>query len=174
LAILVNAAILILAGAGFHDAGFRNVQGIEDAYRLLTPVTGAAIAPLIFAVGLLASGQSSTFTGTIAGQVLFEGFLQRKLPCYQLRLITRGLALLPAWAGLLLWGEHAVGKMLVWSQVILCLQLPFAMYPLIRFTSNPELMGRFANRARTRLFAWILFAGITSANVWLMFVLLAS
>jgi manganese transport protein len=168
LAIVVNAAILILAGAGFHESGHRNVSGIEDAYELLAPVTGVALAPILFGLGLFASGQSSTFTGTIAGQVLFEGFLERKIPCFQLRLITRGLALVPAWAGLAYWGEHAVGNMLVWSQVVLSLQLPFAMYPLIRFTSNSRIMGVFATRRPARLVSWGLFIAITAANLWLI------
>ncbi len=167
-AILVNAAILIMAGAGFHEQGHQQVDGIEEAYRLLIPITGVSLAPILFGLGLFASGQSSTFTGTIAGQVLFEGFLQRKIPCFQLRLLTRGLALLPAWIGLAIWGEHSLGSMLVWSQVVLSLQLPFAIYPLIRFTSNPALMGRHVNGRAIRVLAWSLLAGITAANLWLL------
>ncbi len=167
-AILVNAAILIMAGAGFHEQGHQQVDGIEEAYRLLIPITGVSLAPVLFGLGLFASGQSSTFTGTIAGQVLFEGFLQRKIPCFQLRLLTRGLALVPAWIGLAIWGEHSLGSMLVWSQVVLSLQLPFAIYPLIRFTSNPALMGRHVNGRAIRVLAWSLLAGITAANLWLL------
>jgi manganese transport protein len=100
--------------------------------------------------------------------VLFEGFLQRKIPCFQLRLLTRGLALVPAWIGLAIWGEHSLGSMLVWSQVVLSLQLPFAIYPLIRFTSNPALMGRHVNGRAIRVLAWSLLAGITAANLWLL------
>jgi manganese transport protein len=168
LALVVNAAILILAGAAFHHAGLAPISSIEDAYRLLQPLTGVAAAGLVFGIGLLASGQSSTFTGTIAGQVILEGFLDLKIPCWQRRAITRVLAIIPALLGVLLMGEHAIGKMLVMTQVVLSAQLPFAMYPLIRFTSHKGLMKEFANPAWLSALGWLLFIVITLANLWLI------
>lgn len=168
LALVVNAAILILAASAFHFSGHTGVADIEDAYHLLDPIAGTAAAGILFGLALFASGQSSTFTGTIAGQIIMEGFLKLTIPCWQRRLITRVLALGPALAGVLLLGEHAVGRMLVLSQVVLSLQLPFAMYPLIRFTGSRRLMGDFANTAATRFVAWTLFATISAANAWLV------
>ena len=168
LALLVNAAILILAAAAFHQTGNADVVEIQDAYRMLDPLVGGAMASILFGVALLASGQSSTFTGTIAGQVIMEGYLNLKIPCWQRRLITRGLALVPAFLGVWLMGDDAVGKLLILSQVVLSLQLPFALYPLIRMTSDKRLMGPFANRLPTRLLAWFLFAVISCANLWLI------
>lgn len=168
LALLVNAAILILAAAAFHQTGHSDIVEIQDAYRMLDPLVGGAMASILFGVALLASGQSSTFTGTIAGQVIMEGYLNLRIPCWQRRLITRGLALIPAFLGVWLMGDDAVGKLLIFSQVVLSLQLPFALYPLIRMTSDPTLMGPFANRLLTKLLAWFLFAVISGANVWLI------
>jgi len=168
LALIVNAAILILAGSAFHFSGHDNVADIEDAYHLLDPIAGTAAAGVLFGLALFASGQSSTFTGTIAGQVILEGFLKMSIPCWQRRLITRALALGPAMAGVLLLGDHAVGRMLVLSQVVLSLQLPFAIWPLIRFTGRRDLMGEFANSASTRVVSWTLFAVISAANIWLV------
>ena len=168
LALLVNAAILILAAAAFHQTGHSDIVEIQDAYRMLDPLVGGAMASVLFGVALLASGQSSTFTGTIAGQVIMEGYLNLRIPCWQRRLITRGLALIPAFLGVWLMGDDAVGKLLILSQVVLSLQLPFALYPLIRMTSDPTLMGPFANRLPTKLLAWFLFTVISGANVWLI------
>lgn len=168
LALLVNAAILILAAAAFHQTGHLDIVEIQDAYRMLDPLVGGAMASILFGVALLASGQSSTFTGTIAGQVIMEGYLNLRIPCWQRRLITRGLALIPAFLGVWLMGDDAVGKLLIFSQVVLSLQLPFALYPLIRMTSDPTLMGPFANRLLRKLLAWFLFAVISGANVWLI------
>ena len=168
LALLVNAAILILAAAAFHQTGHSDIVEIQDAYRMLDPLVGGAMASVLFGVALLASGQSSTFTGTIAGQVIMEGYLNLRIPCWQRRLITRGLALIPAFLGVWLMGDDAVGKLLILSQVVLSLQLPFALYPLIRMTSDPTLLGPFANRLLTKLLAWFLFAVISGANVWLI------
>jgi manganese transport protein len=167
LALLINAAILILAAAAFHQTGATEVSEIDDAYRLLEPIAGTALASVIFGIGLLASGQSSTLTGTVAGQVILEGFLNLKIPCWQRRLITRGLAIVPALVGVLAMGEHAVGRLLVLTQVVLSAQLPFAIYPLIRFTSSVKMMGPFANTAATKIVAWALFVFITAANFWL-------
>ncbi|UVM48233.1 Nramp family divalent metal transporter [Pseudomonas sp. B21-015] len=168
LALLVNAAILILAAAAFHKTGHTDVVDIQDAYHLLDPLVGGALASVLFGVALLASGQSSTFTGTIAGQVIMEGYLNLRLPCWQRRLITRGLALIPAFIGVWLMGDGAIGKLLVLSQVVLSLQLPFALYPLIRMTNDQQLMGPFVNRLPTRVLAWGLFTVISGANSWLI------
>jgi len=168
LALLVNAAILILAAAAFHKTGHTEVVDIQDAYQLLDPLVGGALASVLFGVALLASGQSSTFTGTIAGQVIMEGFLNLRIPCWQRRLITRGLALIPAFIGVWLMGDSAIGKLLVLSQVVLSLQLPFALYPLIRMTNDRKLMGTFVNRWPTRVLAWGLFVVISGANSWLI------
>jgi manganese transport protein len=167
-ALFVNAAILILAASAFHRTGLTEVAGIEEAHRLLEPLTGAAVAGVLFGVALFASGQSSTFTGTIAGQVILEGFLNLSIPCWQRRLITRGLAIVPALIGVLTMGEHAVGKLLVLTQVVLSAQLPFAIFPLLRFTDDKALMGVFANGLVTRIVAWSLFVVISTANGWLV------
>ena len=168
-ALFINAAILILAASAFHRTGNTDVAGIEEAHRLLEPLTGAAVAGLLFGIALFASGQSSTFTGTIAGQVILEGFLNLKIPCWQRRLITRGLAIVPALIGVLTMGEHSVGKLLVLTQVVLSAQLPFAIFPLLRFTDDKALMGVFANGLLTKGVAWSLFVIISTANVWLVF-----
>jgi manganese transport protein len=169
LALVINAAILILAAAAFHGTGHTDVVEIQDAYHLLDPLVGGAVASVLFGVALLAAGQSSTFTGTIAGQVVLEGFLKAKIPCWQRRLATRGLALIPALIGVIWFGDGAVGKMLVLSQVVLSLQLPFALWPLIRFTSDKQLMGPFVNSRLTKTLAWGLFGLISGANLTLMF-----
>nr|WP_306218947.1 Nramp family divalent metal transporter [Pseudomonas sp. Pse1] len=173
LALLVNSAILILAAAAFHQSGHSDVVEIQDAYRMLDPLVGGAFASVLFGIALLASGQSSTFTGTIAGQVIMEGYLNLRIPCWQRRLLTRGLALIPAFIGVWLMGDGAVGKLLVMSQVVLSLQLPFALYPLIRMTSDKQLMGPFVNRLPTRVLVWGLFVVISAANSWLILQLLA-
>ena len=169
LALLINAAILILAAAAFHRSGHTDVVEIQDAYHLLDPLVGGTLASILFGVALLAAGQSSTFTGTLAGQVVMEGFLQAKIPCWQRRLITRTLALIPALIGVICLGDGAVGKLLVLSQVVLSLQLPFALWPLIRFSSDRELMGAFANSRLTRCLAWSLFGLISLANLTLLY-----
>jgi manganese transport protein len=168
LALLINAAILIVAASAFHRTGRTDVADISDAYQLLAPIAGSTVAATAFAIGLFASGQSSTFTGTIAGQVIMDGFLQMKLPCWQRRLITRGLAIIPAFIGVVTMGDRAVGALLVASQVVLSLQLPFAMYPLIRFTDDRLLMGVFTNSRLVSYSAWFLFVGISAANAWLV------
>jgi manganese transport protein len=171
-ALLVNVAIMVLAASAFHSHGHREVADIGDAYRLLEPVLGSAIAATLFAVALLAAGQSSTLTGTIAGLVVLDGFLNLQIPGWQRRLITRALALIPAFAGVWWFGEGGVGKLLVLSQVVLSFQLPFAIWPLIRFTSSRELMGTFANGLVVRFTAWGLFGLIGVANAWLVGTLL--
>lgn len=163
LAMFVNAAILITAATAFHGNGHPIVTDIDQAYHLLEPIAGPAAA-VIFGLALLASGQSSTFTGTLAGQVIMDGFLDLKIPCWQRRVITRGLALIPALIGVLWFGEGSVGRLLIMTQVVLSLQLPFALYPLIRFTGNARLMGAFANGPILRFIAWAIFATILGAN----------
>lgn len=166
-AMLVNAAILVLAGAAFHATGQTGVADIEQAYRLITPIVGGAAAWL-FGIALLASGQSSTLTGTIAGQVIMDGFLHMKMPCYQRRLITRGLALAPALAGVLWLGDGALGQLLVWSQVLLSLQLPFAMWPLIRSVGDRSIMREYAIGRGTKVVAWTLFVLVSITNLVLL------
>ena len=167
-AMAINAAILILAASAFHRSGRTDVVDLDVAYHLLDPITGGSLAAILFGIGLFAAGQSSTFTGTIAGQVIMEGFLKLKIACWKRRLITRGLALIPALIGVMTLGEHSVGRLLVLSQVVLSLQLPFAMYPLIRLTSRRDLMGEFANSPFTAALAWVLFLSISAANIWLV------
>ncbi|CAN5571522.1 Nramp family divalent metal transporter [soil metagenome] len=168
LALLVNAAIMVLAASAFNATGHREVSDIEDAYHLIEPIVGSAFAASLFGIALLASGQSSTFTGTIAGQIVMEGFLDLKIPCWQRRLITRALALVPAFVGVWWLGDGAIGKMLVLSQVVLSFQLPFAMWPLIRLTGDRALMGGYANGPFLKVTAWGLFGVISAANVWLV------
>ena len=167
LAMIVNASILILSAAAFHAKG-TVVTEIQDAYRLLDPVVGSAAGGFLFAIALLAAGQSSTFTGTIAGQVIMEGFLDLKIPCWQRRLITRVLALIPAFIGIWMLGESGVGKLLVLSQVVLSLQLPFAIWPLIRFVSNKTMLGNLRAAALTQVTSWVIFAIILGGNLWLL------
>jgi manganese transport protein len=168
LATIVNGALLMLAASTFHANGHNAVASIEDAHALLAPVTGVALSGVVFALGLLAAGQSSTFTGTIAGQVILDGFLGVRLPGWQRRLITRGLAVVPALVGVLWLGEQGVGTLLILSQVVLAAQLPFALYPLIRITANRRVMGELTSPLPLTLVAWSLFIVLASADVWMM------
>ncbi|AVG14932.1 Nramp family divalent metal transporter [Chromobacterium sp. TRC.1.1.SA] len=168
LAMLVNGAILVLAGSAFHAAGHTAVADIADAHELIRPLAGP-LAALLFGVALLAAGQSATLTGTVAGQVIMDGFLKIRIPCYQRRLITRALALLPAAAGIAWLGEQAVGPLLVWSQVVLSLQLPLAMWPLLRMTGDKALMGAHAAPCWVVVCGWGLFWLILAANCALLF-----
>lgn len=167
-AFFINAAILILAASAFHLSGYKDVVDIQDAYRLLEPIVGTSLAGLLFAVALFASGQSSTLTGTIAGQIVMEGFLNMKIPCWQRRLITRGLAICPALIGAIWFGESSAGRLLILSQVVLSFQLPFAMAPLIYFSGHKKWMGEYASGFFLKFIAWFLFFAITSANIWLI------
>lgn len=141
LAFLVNAAILVLAAAVFHTRGHPEVAEIQDAHRLLAPLLGAPVAAVLFAVALLASGQNATITATLAGQVVMEGFISFRLAPWLRRMVTRGIAVIPAIAVVLVWGEAATGRLLVLSQVVLSLQLPFALVPLLMFTADRRRMG---------------------------------
>ncbi len=169
LAFLINSAILILAAAAFHSTGNMDVAGIDEAYHLLDPIVGTTIAAFLFGIALLASGQSSTFTGTIAGQIILEGFLNLKIPCWKRRLITRGLALVPAYIGVSMLGENSTGRLLVMTQVVLSLQLPFVIFPLVRFVTDGKLMGDFTIRGVAKILSWLLFCIILGANLCLLY-----
>ena len=167
-AFFINASILILAAATFHRAGHTSVAEIQDAYRLLTPLLGVGAASTIFALALLASGQNSTITGTLAGQIVMEGFLDITLPRWLRRLITRALAIVPAAIVAVLYGESGTAQLLILSQVVLSLQLSFAVIPLVRFTSDRIKMGEFANPRWLTVLAWVVAAIIASLNAWLL------
>jgi len=168
LAFLVNAAILVMAAAVFYRTGHTEVAEIQDAHRLLEPILGAAVAPVAFAVALLASGQSSTITGTLAGQIVMEGYLNFRIRPWLRRMITRLLAVVPAVGVILLFGEGSTGPLLVLSQVVLSLQLPFAVIPLIHFVSDRERMGSLAIGRWIRSLAWIVATIIVGLNVQLV------
>lgn len=165
LAFFINAAILILAAAAFHSTGRTEVAEIQDAHLLLAPVLGTGAASILFAVALLASGQNSTVTGTLAGQIVMEGFLNLRLAPWLRRIITRGLAIIPAVIVAALYGESGTAKLLVASQVVLSLQLPFAVVPLVRFTSDRAKMGPFASGGLLKAVAWAICAIIVSLNL---------
>jgi manganese transport protein len=167
-ALFINAAILIVAAAIFHTTGHTEVAEIEDAYKLLTPLLGVGGASLVFALALLASGQNSTLTGTLAGQIVMEGFLDVRLRPWLRRLITRGLAIVPAVIVTALYGEHGTASLLVLSQVVLSLQLSFAVVPLVQFTSSRAKMGEFVNRRWLIVLAWAATILIAGLNVWLI------
>ncbi|HEY9724467.1 MAG TPA: Nramp family divalent metal transporter [Oscillatoriaceae cyanobacterium] len=167
-ALLINAAILILAAATFHHAGRTDVAEIQQAFRLLSPMLGVPLASTVFAVALLASGQNSTLTGTLAGQIVMEGFVGMRLPAWQRRLLTRLLAIAPAVLVIALFGERSSGAMLILSQVVLSLQLPFAMFPLIAFTSDRRRMGEFSNKPWLVAAAYGVALVITALNGWLI------
>ncbi len=168
LAFFVNAAILIVSAATFYRHGFNQVAEIQDAYKLLTPVLGITGASTIFALALLASGQNSTLTGTLAGQVVMEGFLHIRLRPWLRRLITRALAIIPAIIVTAICGERGTGNLLVFSQVILSMQLSFAVIPLVIFTSDRQKMGEFVNKAWLKTLSWITAVAIAVLNIWLL------
>ncbi len=168
IAFLVNSAILIMAAAVFHRAGHREVAEIQDAHKLLSPLLGSAVAPMAFAIGLLASGQSSTITGTLAGQVVMEGFLRLRISPWIRRLITRMLAIVPAIAVIMVSGDRSAGNLLVLSQVLLSLQLPFAIIPLIHFVSDRDTMGSLVAPRPLRIVAWICAAIVLALNLALV------
>jgi manganese transport protein len=168
-ALLVNAAILILAAAAFHWSGHQNVAEIQDAYKLLSPVLGVGVASILFAVALLASGQNSTLTGTLAGQVIMEGFINFRLRPWLRRLITRLLAIIPAVCVIGYFGESKTTQLLIASQVVLSMQLGFAVWPLMRFTNEKAKMGGFANRPWLKILGWTITAVIIILNVKLLF-----
>ena len=168
LALFINAAILIVAAATFHTSGNSGVAEIEQAFQLLTPLLGAG-ASTVFALALLASGLNSTLTGTLAGQIVMEGFLDIRLRPWVRRLITRGIAIVPAVVVSVLYGERGTGKLLVLSQVILSLQLSFAVIPLVLFTSERAKMGQFTNTGWLKALAWTVAIVIAVLNAWLLY-----
>ncbi len=167
-AFFVNAAILVLAAATFHQAGREDVAEIGDAYKLLSPMLGAPVASTLFAVALLASGQNSTLTGTLAGQIIMEGFLNIRLAPWLRRIITRLIAIVPALIVTVLYGEAGTTDLLILSQVILSMQLPFAVFPLVRFTSDRRKMGEFVMSRGVMAVAWGVAGLIAALNVWLL------
>jgi manganese transport protein len=169
LAFFVNAAILVTAAATFHKTGMYHVADINDAHKLLTPVLGAGAASMLFAVALLAAGQNSTLTGTLAGQIVMEGFLNIRLKPWLRRLLTRSIAVVPALLVTLLYGEKGTGQLLVLSQVILSLQLSFAVVPLVLFTSSRAKMGVFANGPLVKTLAWTVSGIIIALNAYLLY-----
>jgi len=167
-AFFINAAILILAAATFHQTGHQEVADIGDAYHLLSPLLGTTLASTLFAVALLASGQNSTITGTLAGQIVMEGFLDIRLPAWLRRLITRLIAIIPAVIVTAMSGERGAASLLILSQVILSLQLSFAVVPLVFFTGQRSKMGGFANSTGLKAVAWSVAVAIVGLNVWLL------
>src|SRR5256885_11784604 len=166
-ALFINAAILIVAAATFHTSGHSEVAEIQDAYKLLTPLLGAG-ASTMFALALLASGQNSTLTGTLAGQIVMEGFLNIRIRPWLRRLITRGIAIIPAAITAILYGESGTAKLIILSQVILSIQLSFAVFPLVRFTSERAKMGEFTNPLWLKALAYTTAAVIALLNGWLI------
>lgn len=168
IALFVNAAILIVAAAVFHRHGLFNVAAIQDAFKLLSPLVGAAGASTLFAIALLASGQNSSITGTLAGQVVMEGFIHIRLSPWLRRLITRSLAIIPTIIVVAITGEGGTEKLLILSQVILSLQLSFAVFPLVLFTGDRARMGEFVNGRWLQALAWFTAILIAVLNVWLL------
>jgi len=169
IALFINAAILVLAAAAFHTRGLHDVAEISGAYKLLSPVLGASLASTVFACALLASGQNSTLTGTLAGQIVMEGFLDIRLKPWLRRLITRALAIIPAVLVIAIAGEDKVTWLIILSQVILSFQLPFAVIPLVQFTSDRTKMGEFCNSRATVAVAWLVAAAILFFNFELLY-----
>src|SRR5881296_174174 len=171
-ALFINAAILVLAASVFHWSGHQEVAAIQDAYQLLSPLLGVTFASALFAIALLASGQNSTLTGTLAGQIVMEGFLHIRLRPWLRRLITRSLAIIPAVLVIGIFGENKVTSLLILSQVILSFQLPFAVIPLVQFTGDRAKMGEFANSRLTAVVAWVIAAAILFFNAELLWLIL--
>jgi len=170
LAFLVNAAILILAGTVFYDAPAGTSAGIETAYRLLGSPLGPTLAGVLFAVALLAAGQSATTTGTMAGQMVIEGFLGHRLPRWVRGFITRSAALVPAVAVFVYYGERSVDTLLIVSQIVLSLALPLVLFPLLLLLENRPLMGALAPGPISRGLAWFLTVALTGLNLWLLII----
>ena len=167
-ALFVNAAILILSAAAFNSTGHQDVAEIQTAYKLLAPLLGTGAASVLFAVALLASGQNSTLTGTLAGQIIMEGFLHIHIKPWLRRLITRSLAVVPAIIVIWFMGEGSVTSLLILSQVVLSLQLSFAVVPLVMFTSDKRKMGEFVNAPWLTVLAWALAIIIAGLNSYLL------
>nr|WP_312752601.1 Nramp family divalent metal transporter [Epilithonimonas hominis] len=168
LAFFINAAILVISAATFHTSGNKDVADINDAYKLLSPILGTTLASIFFGVALLASGQNSTVTGTLAGQIVMEGFLNIRLKPWVRRLITRLIAIIPALIISILYGERGTADLLLFSQVILSMQLSFAVVPLVMFTGNKTKMGQFVNKPWLKILAWIISGIIIVLNLYLL------
>ncbi|WP_312762191.1 Nramp family divalent metal transporter [Epilithonimonas sp.] len=168
LAFFINAAILIISAATFHTSGNKDVADINDAYKLLSPLLGTTLASIFFGIALLASGQNSTVTGTLAGQIVMEGFLNIRLKPWVRRLITRLIAIIPALIISILYGERGTADLLVFSQVILSMQLSFAVVPLVMFTGNKTKMGQFVNKPWLKVLAWTISGIIIVLNLYLL------
>jgi manganese transport protein len=167
-ALFINAAILIMAAASFHGSGHQDVADIGDAYKLLSPLLGSGLAGVVFAIALLSSGQNATLTGTLAGQIVMEGFMNIRLRPWLRRLITRLVAIVPAIVVVMLYGERGTGALLILSQVILSLQLPFAVIPLVICTSDRRMMGPFVSPRWMQSLAWLVAGIIVVLNAWLL------
>ena len=168
-ALFINGAILVMAAAVFHGTPHESVADIGDAYLLLDPLLGATMASTLFAVALLFSGQNATLTGTLAGQIVMEGFLNIRLRPWLRRLVTRLIAIVPAVIVIAIYGEEGSGPLIVLSQVILSMQLPFAIFPLVQFTSSRKMMGPFAIKTWVKALAWPVCLIITALNVYLLY-----
>ncbi|WP_421798711.1 Nramp family divalent metal transporter [Haliscomenobacter sp.] len=168
-AFFVNSAILVLAASTFFKAGYFEVADIQDAHKLLAPLLGTNLAPMLFGIALIAAGQSSTITGTLAGQIVMEGYLNLRIAPWLRRLITRLIAIIPAYIVILIYGESQTTSLLVFSQVILSLQLGFAIIPLIHFTSDKQKMGIYVNKPWVKIAAWVIAIIIVSLNVKLVY-----
>jgi manganese transport protein len=168
-ALLINAAILILAAASFHWSGHQGVTDIQDAHKLLSPILGVGVASTLFAIALLASGQNATLTGTLAGQIVMEGFLEFRLRPWLRRLVTRAIAIVPAVAIIGIYGEGKTTELLVASQVVLSMQLGFAVWPLLRFTGERAKMGEFVNPLWIKILGWTTATVIIGLNLKLLF-----
>lgn len=170
-AFFVNAAILIVSAALFFERGLHQIADIQDAYYLFTPLLQAPYASVLFAVALLISGQNSTFTGTLAGQIIMEGFTNFSLPAWQRRLISRAITIVPALIGVVLFGECCLSHMMIVSQIILSLQLPFAIFPLIQFTNSTAIMGPLKNSRLLTMMAFVIGTIIAGVNLLLLYFL---
>lgn len=168
-ALFINAAILIISSASFHTSGHTDVAEIGDAYNLLSPMLGTAAASVLFGVALLASGQNSTLTGTLAGQIVMEGFLNFRMKAWLRRLITRLIAIIPAVIVTWLYGASGTTQLLILSQVILSLQLSFAVIPLVKFTSDKKKMGEFVNKAWIKYLSWVVAIVIAVLNIYMLY-----
>jgi manganese transport protein len=168
-ALFINAAILIMAAATFHGTGHQDVAEIGDAYLLLARLLGTTMASVLFAVALLCSGQNATLTGTLAGQIVMEGFINLRIRPWLRRLVTRLIAIVPAVAVIAIYGDAGTGPLIILSQVVLSLQLPFAVFPLVMFTSDPHKMGPFANPGWVKALAWMVAVIIAALNIYLLY-----
>lgn len=168
IALAINAAILILSAATFHRAGRTDIAEIQEAYHLLTPMLGVTGASTLFAIALLAAGQNSTLTGTLAGQIVMEGFVHIRIPAWMRRLATRLLAIIPAVIVIAIAGENATTHLLLLSQVILSMQLSFAVIPLVQFTGSRRIMGEFIDPIWVRVVGWLMAGVIAGLNLWFL------